>query len=90
MNSLDKALSDISSIRRQVAHSTEFRGYGPATLASTGILAFAAAGAQALWLPDPDNHMPTYLSILFPNIHDFSAFAGIPLLLDGPLVKVSD
>ena len=63
MNSLNKALSDISSIRRQVAHSTEFRGYGPATLASTGILAFAAAGAQALWLPDPANHMPTYLSI---------------------------
>src|SRR6202522_3241052 len=63
MNSLNRALSDISSIRRQVAHSTEFRGYGPVTLASTGILAFAAAGAQALRLPDPANHMPTYLGI---------------------------
>ena len=51
MNALNKALGDISSIRRQVAQSTEFRGYGPATLASTGILAFAAAGAQALRLP---------------------------------------
>lgn len=39
MNDLNKALGDISSIRRQVAHSTEFRGYGPATLAGTGILA---------------------------------------------------
>jgi len=29
MNDLNKALGDISSIRRQVAHSTEFRGYGP-------------------------------------------------------------
>src|ERR1700675_771631 len=65
MNSLNKALSDISSIRRQVAHSTEFRGYGPATLASTGILAFAAAGAQALRLPDPANHMPTNTSNWF-------------------------
>src|SRR5260221_9260474 len=54
MNDLNKALGDISSIRRQVAHSTEFRGYGPATLASTGVLAVGAAGAQALWLPDPE------------------------------------
>ena len=63
MNDLNKALGDIGSIRRQVAHSTEFRGYGPATLAGTGALAIAAAGAQALWLPDPANHMPAYLSI---------------------------
>jgi hypothetical protein len=63
MNHLNKALSDISSIRRQVAYGSEFRGYGPATLSATGILAFASATAQALWLPDPANHMPTYLSI---------------------------
>jgi hypothetical protein len=63
MTSLNKALSDISSIRRQVAHSTEFRGYGPATLAGTGILAFAAAGWQSLRLPDPASHVPAYLSI---------------------------
>ena len=63
MNDLNKALGDISSIRRQVAHSTEFRGYGPATLASTGVLALAAAGAQGRWLPDPANHIAAYLSI---------------------------
>jgi hypothetical protein len=63
MNDLNKALGDILSIRRQLAQSTEFRGYGPATLASTGVLALAAAGAQALWLPDPANHIPAYLSI---------------------------
>jgi hypothetical protein len=63
MHDLNKALGDISSIRRQVAHSTEFRGYGPATLASTGALAVAAARAQALWLPDAANHIPAYLSI---------------------------
>src|ERR1700724_4775627 len=63
MNDLNKALGDISSIRRQMAHSTEFRGYGPATLASTGVLALAAAGAQALWLGDPTNHIAAYLSI---------------------------
>jgi hypothetical protein len=63
MDDLNKALGDISSIRRQVAQSTEFRGYGPATLASTGLLALAAAGAQALWLPDPSNHIAGFLSI---------------------------
>ena len=45
MNDLNKALGDISSIRRQVAHATEFRGYGPATLAGTGSSHVAALGA---------------------------------------------
>ncbi|MEI9970033.1 MAG: hypothetical protein WDM87_15945 [Terracidiphilus sp.] len=63
MNDLNKALGDISSIRRQVARSTEFRGYGPATLAATGGIAILAAAAQALWLPDPVNHIPAYLAI---------------------------
>jgi len=63
MNDLNKALADISSIRRQMAQSTEFRGYGPATLASTGVLAVAAAGAQALWLPEPAGHISGYLGL---------------------------
>jgi hypothetical protein len=63
MNDLNKALGDISSIRRHVANATEFRGYGPVTLAGTGILAIAAAGAQSLWLPDPVNHVMEYLCI---------------------------
>jgi len=63
MNDLNKALGDISSIRRQMARSTEFRGYGPATLASTGLFALLAAGLQARWLPDPAKHISVYLSI---------------------------
>ncbi len=63
MNDLDKALGDISSIRRQVARSTEFRGYGPATLLATGLFAILAAGAQSLWLPDPEHHVDGYLVI---------------------------
>ena len=63
MNDLNKALGDISSIRRQMARSTEFRGYGPATLASTGLFALLAAGLQARWLPDPAKHISAYLSI---------------------------
>jgi hypothetical protein len=63
MNDLNRALGDISSIRRQMARSTEFRGYGPATLAGTGVFAIAAAGAQALWVPDPALHFAAYLGI---------------------------
>jgi len=63
MNDLHKALGDITSIRRQMARTTEFRGYGPATLASTAAIAVVAAAAQSLWLPDPANHIPAYLTI---------------------------
>jgi hypothetical protein len=63
MNELDKALGDISSIRRQMARSTEFRGYGPLTLAATGFFAVSAAALQALWVPDPPSHMAGYLAI---------------------------
>jgi hypothetical protein len=63
MDDLNKALGDISSIRRQMARATEFRGYGPATLAATGLLAVAAACAQALWLPNPADHILVYLAI---------------------------
>jgi hypothetical protein len=63
MNDLHKAIGDISSIRRQIARSTEFRGYGPATLAGTAAFAVIAAGVQSLWVSDPANHIGSYLSI---------------------------
>lgn len=63
MNELNRALSDISSIRKQLARSTEFRGYGPATLAATGVFAFLAAGVQALWIPLPAPQISEYVSL---------------------------
>lgn len=63
MDDLNKALTEITSIRRQMARSTEFRGYGPATLATTGALALAAGILQARCLPDPANHIQSYLSL---------------------------
>ena len=62
MNDLNKALGDINSIRRQMARSTEFRGYGPATLAATGLFAIAAAIGQAIWLPNPLVAVSSYLA----------------------------
>jgi hypothetical protein len=63
MSDLNKALGDITSIRMQLARSTEFRGYGPATLSATGVLAVLAALVQTFSLPDPANHVGTYLAI---------------------------
>jgi hypothetical protein len=63
MDDLHKALDDISSMRRQIARTTEFRGYGATTLAGTGVLAILAAAAQALWIRDPANHIASYLTI---------------------------
>ena len=53
MSNLDRALAEISAIRGQMARASEFRGYGPATFAITGLLALAAAIGQSLWLKDP-------------------------------------
>ncbi|MDE3200790.1 MAG: hypothetical protein KGN79_07700 [Acidobacteriota bacterium] len=63
MNDLDRALGDISSIRRQVAQSTEFRGYGPATLAATGMLALGAALFQTWLIPNPAASLSRYLAL---------------------------
>ncbi|HWY95945.1 MAG TPA: hypothetical protein VNX69_12155 [Steroidobacteraceae bacterium] len=50
MKELQQALSEIHSIRTQVARGTEFRGYGPASIAASGILALAVAAAQTQWM----------------------------------------
>ena len=63
MNDLYKALGDISSIRRRVAESTEFRGYGPATLAATGGLALLTAWVQSRLVPEPGGYVEAYLAL---------------------------
>src|SRR4051794_37941017 len=63
MSELHKALGDIESIRKQMAQTTEFRGYGPATLATTAIFAVAAAVFQSAVLPQPSSDIAKYLAI---------------------------
>ena len=79
MNDLYKALSDISTIRRQMASTTEFRGYGPATLATTGLFAILAAAAQALWLPDPTHHISAYLGVWVSTAVLSAALTGVQM-----------
>jgi hypothetical protein len=63
MTDLNQALVEIRSIRRQVAQTTEFRGYGPATLFATAVLAVAAGVIQAYWLPDASANPAEYLAL---------------------------
>lgn len=63
MTELHRALADIDAIRGQVARAAEFRGYGPATLATTGLLAMLAASAQSAWLPLPMQQPDAYLGV---------------------------
>jgi hypothetical protein len=62
MRDLDKALADILTIRNQIAAGTAFRGYGPATIALTGVLALATSTLQFLWLDNPTIHPLTFFA----------------------------
>ena len=77
MNDLHKALGEISSIRRQVARSTEFRGYGPATLATTAVFAVIAAGVQGWVVPDAAHHLGGYLVVWVATAIVASALTGV-------------
>ncbi len=79
MNDLHKALGDISSMRRQMARSTEFRGYGPATLASTAVFAILASVVQSRWVPRPAEHVGAYLSIWIWTALASAALIGIQM-----------
>lgn len=61
MADLNQALVEIRTIRRQVAQNTEFRGYGPATLFVTAVVAALMGVVQAYWLPEPATHPVQYV-----------------------------
>lgn len=60
---LHEALLQISTIRRQLARTEQFRGYRAAPVALSGLLAIGAGGLQALWIADPFQHLGLYLTL---------------------------
>jgi hypothetical protein len=80
MDDLNKALAEIGSIRRQLARSTEFRGYGPATLGATAAIALAAACIQAQWAPEAAHHLDRYLSIWLTTAAVSAALIGTQMI----------
>jgi hypothetical protein len=77
MKELQRALSEIHSIRNQVARGTEFRGYGPASIALSGILAIVVAAAQSQWTT---KHRKTDLAAW---LAVWTGTAAVSLLLTG-------
>jgi hypothetical protein len=55
------ALAEISSIRGHLARGTEFKGYGPMSLAATGLLAGGVALLQSHGRPDAAHPMVSFL-----------------------------
>jgi hypothetical protein len=50
MSEVDRALAEIKRIRCQMARDTQFRGYGPASVAASGMLALIVAATQSHWM----------------------------------------
>ena len=77
MTELQRALSEIHCIRSQVARGTEFRGYGPASIASSGLLAMLVAAGQSQWTARHSNAGLTFWVAVW------VATAAVSVLLTG-------
>lgn len=58
MSDLRQALAEINAIRTQVARDTQFRGYGPLSIAATGVLALVVAAVQSHMLKNDRDFFP--------------------------------
>lgn len=63
MTDLSQALAEISAIRAQVARGTQFRGYGPASVGASGVLAMTVAAMQSVWLRESARSVGEFLAI---------------------------
>jgi hypothetical protein len=63
MDDLNRALDDIRAVRSQLARGAAFRGYGPATVTATGVLAVVVACLQARFLASPSAHVAAWIGL---------------------------
>lgn len=63
MTDLSQALAEISAIRAQVARGTQFRGYGPASIAASGALAMVVASVQAFYAREAVHDVIWFLTV---------------------------
>jgi hypothetical protein len=96
MKDLQEALSVIHSIRHQVARGTEFRGYGPASIAVSGILAMLVAAMQAHWMTKPDLTMwlavwagTAAVSVLLTGIETFARARRVHVGFAGEMIEAA-
>ncbi len=63
MHDLEDALSDIRTMRSQLARSTQFRGYSATAFAATGVPAIGAAAVQSLWIAGPAVDVTAFITL---------------------------
>jgi hypothetical protein len=63
MRELDRALLDINFVRGHIARTTQFKGYGPLTLAVTGLFALGVAALQARMPAAPNGRAFVFIAI---------------------------
>jgi len=61
LSDLRQALAEINAIRTQVARDTQFRGYGPMSIAASGVLALLVAAVQSGFTKDGRDFLPFLL-----------------------------
>jgi hypothetical protein len=80
---LRDALAQISEIRLQMARTEVFRGYRAAPVAISGVLAFVAAGIQAIWITEPADQIAAYLSLWVVAAVASGVAAGVGMVVGG-------
>jgi hypothetical protein len=78
---LRDALTQISEIRRHMARTEVFRGYKSVPVAFSGVLALAAAGLQALWIPEPQQNIGAYLTLWLGSAFASAVAAGVEMAI---------
>lgn len=63
MTDLQQALAEINAIRTQVARDTQFRGYGPRSIAASGVLAIIVAAVQVAWAGAAEHNILLFLAV---------------------------
>ncbi|HUX74117.1 MAG TPA: hypothetical protein VMV25_09540 [Steroidobacteraceae bacterium] len=71
------ALADIHAIRGQIARGTEFRGYGPASIAASGVLALLVAAMEARWFDNRIYGIWTFLATWIATASVSVVFTGV-------------
>ncbi|HVC00856.1 MAG TPA: hypothetical protein VND80_01510 [Steroidobacteraceae bacterium] len=77
MRKFADALADIRTIRGQIARGTQFRGYGPASIAASGLLALAVAACEGRWMHDRARGVWAFLATWVATAIVSAAFTGI-------------
>jgi hypothetical protein len=86
---LREALDSIATIRRRMAETEVFRGYRSLPVAFSAVVALTAGFLQPALLPQPDQHLPSYVALWSAVALISIAAAGMAMFLRDHVAGVS-